>query len=84
MTLLWVRARVECEACGKGFTVALDSGLDCPLGWSVFDLAKDAVRGGEIVEEAGKRIELKSSSVQDDKMLCGACTDDADAAGEET
>ena len=76
MSVIQIRATIECEGCGTEFSVEIDTASNLPDGWDLCDLAKDAVRGS-----VGYEHRLKSSgcsSVQDDKMLCGSCTDLAD------
>lgn len=75
--LIWIRACWQCDGCGKAFTVEVDSGWRPPANWTLDEIAKDAVRHGRIPNSE------KSSSVQHDMVLCGDCTDIADAIGGE-
>lgn len=83
MAIVNIRATISCDACGREFRVEMDPASKVPAGWTLWDDAQDAVRGGSIVPEKGQDIldVLGSScSVQDDKMLCGDCTRAADKA----
>lgn len=83
MAVIEIMAKIGCDGCGRQFTVEMDPGRGPTEGWSVFDYAEDAVRGGVIVTPHGssRSGELPGScSVQDDKMLCGTCTRVADEA----
>lgn len=78
MSIVSVRASVECDCCGSPFSVALDESYVPPKGWSIFDVAVDAVRGSSEYRGPG----LTSSSVQEGNQLCAICTSrfDCDAA----
>lgn len=89
MALSWIKARHTCDHCGVWFEVELKPPYKPPVGWSLFDCALDAVRGGYIVE--GQNLSQKtlekalgfytlSCSVQGDDTLCGNCTKAADDA----
>jgi hypothetical protein len=67
VSILWVRARCDCEECGRPFTVEMDAGM--PAGRDVAEAVEDALRGGELAEGAG------SCSFYDDVQRCGECTD---------
>lgn len=82
-TLNWMRACWECDGCGKDFVVEVDPGRSPPKEWDLIEIAKDAVRGGEIVPPKGARLIQGSSSVQRALVLCGDCTRIADAIGDE-
>ena len=84
MAIISLIAAIECEGCGKHFRVAVETGDFVPEGWDLPDIIKDAVRGGDVVPERGQPVTLGSCSVQDDKMLCIACTDKADAESDES
>lgn len=78
MSVLRIVASIECEGCGCLFKIEIDPADKCD-GWSVFDYAKDAVRGSNgIIDWDGKSI---FTSVEDDKMLCPNCTDHTVSAG---
>lgn len=76
MSVTSIRATIACDDCGARFTVDLDAAYKPPVGWSLFDVAEDAVRdgGGDLMD---------SCSVQDEKHLCVACTRKADAEDDE-
>lgn len=73
MSIASITAVVACDACGTRFSVDLDAAYKPPAGWSLHEVAEDAVRGG------GGEL-LDSCSVQDGQTLCAACTRQADAA----
>ena len=70
MSVLAIRATIECDECGERFRVGIDPATR-PFG-SAWDLAEAAVRAGDFVGDGGP------CSVQSDKMLCGDCTKVAD------
>ena len=87
MALAWIKARHTCDRCGVWFEVELQPPYKPPVGWSLFDCALDAVRGGHIAEgqnlamdtlEKALGFYTLSCSVQDDDTLCGNCTKEAD------
>jgi hypothetical protein len=85
--LNWVRACWQCDGCGKNFVVEIDPGWKPPAEWDIDDIAKDAVRGGEVVEMT-KHGTIKfgivgSSSIQHDMVLCRDCTRIADGIGDD-
>jgi RNA polymerase subunit RPABC4/transcription elongation factor Spt4 len=63
MAVFSIIARIACDGCGTLFNADLDSGYKPPQGWSLFDCAEDAVRGG-----------ADGGSVQGKHMLCNDCT----------
>lgn len=83
MPLLNVRAAIECDGCGSPFRVEIDPAATGLPEWSIADFAEDAVRGGEVVPEPKRRVDLGSCSVQADKLLCPVCTAQVDADDEE-
>jgi hypothetical protein len=70
-----MKSTVECDECAGRFVVVHDAAYAPPAGWSLWDVAEDAVRGGYF--EGGSI--FASCSVQDGKMLCAPCTKKADA-----
>lgn len=77
MSIIKVRATVECDGCGKQFHSGLaDLASEVPAGWSLHELAEDYVRGGNC-DEGGM------CSVQADMHLCAQCTATADSIGTE-
>lgn len=77
MSIIKVRATVECDGCGKQFHSELaDLASEVQAGWSLHELAEDYVRGGNC-DEGGV------SSVQADMHLCPPCTAVADQIGSE-
>ena len=90
MPVRTIRAYVECDQCGLQFSVAIEETSSCPLEWSMYDMAIDAVRGSLEYEEVplqGGRLSgliSKSSSIQNGQILCAECTriEDAKHAGE--
>ncbi len=88
-SVLDITARVECGGCGGHFRVNIDPAGKTPEGWTIFDKAVDAVRGGDAVrinlsgQANPKSCDDGSSSVQHGWLLCGACTRKVDDAVEE-
>jgi hypothetical protein len=79
MCLIEVRANFLCDGCGRPFNIRIEPPYVPPEGWSVFDVAEDAVRGS--IDYVGPKNEdgtRGSSSVQDGRHLCGLCTFTAD------
>lgn len=79
MGIVNIRATIACDGCAREFRVEMDPAAGPWADASLADYAEDAVRGGEVVPERGKQVDLGSCSVQDDKLLCPACTTEADA-----
>lgn len=69
LTLMWVKAAIECEGCGKPFEVFLDPG-DLDPGMDLHDLAREAVVNGNKAATEG----TGHTSIQGDYVLCRACT----------
>lgn len=83
MSLIEVRAEFLCDGCGRPFSVRVEAPYVPPEGWSVFDVAQDAVRGS--IDYVGPKNPggfRGISSVQNDRHLCGLCTSGADASEE--
>lgn len=76
MAVVSIQSEIACDECGSRFKVDHDLAYKPPSGWSLFEVAEDAVRGGYA---AGKSIFDGSCSVQDGSMLCIPCTRSADA-----
>lgn len=72
MSIVDIIARFSCDGCGARFGVEMDNASTLPDGWTLTELAVDAVRGGPVL-----------CSVQDGMELCAACTAVADSIGEE-
>jgi len=75
MSLSTIRAHMECDGCGKPMSFDLDAACNPPAGWSLFDVAVDACRGGHVREGRG----LSSVQGESEKCLCAACTSTVDA-----
>ena len=76
MSIVLIRATVECDGCGKQFHTDMDNADKLPDGWSIYDLVVDYVRGGNCAEGG-------MCSVQHDLDLCPQCTLVADHIGDE-
>lgn len=72
MSVKIINATIECDGCGGRFTVDIDAAYKPPAGWSEWDVAVDAVRGGS-----------DGTSVQGGFTLCEKCTKTCDAYGPE-
>lgn len=74
MSIMLIKATVNCDGCGKQFHTEMDNAAKFPDGWSLFELATDYVRGGGCSEGG-------ICSVQHDMHLCPRCTRIADHIG---
>jgi NAD(P)H-dependent FMN reductase len=73
MSLVHIRAKIECDECGEMFEVSLDPAAKPPPYGSVFEAVEDAVR----LSDDG----CGGPSISDDgKMLCAKCTGEAGEA----
>lgn len=70
MSVSRIEAIIACDGCGAKFTADVDAAYKPPQGWSMWDVAQDAVRGGN-----------DGGSVQGGMMLCQKCTKTCDAHG---
>ncbi len=77
MGVVSIQSTVSCDGCGTHFKVDHDPAYKPPAGWSLFDVAEDAVRGGYVL---GSSLFDGSCSVQNGSMLCIPCTRAADRA----
>ena len=75
MSVISIKSAIECDGCGARFAVDHDPAYKPPSGWSLWDVAEDAVRGGHV---DGASIFDGSCSVQDGQTLCIPCTQKAD------
>ena len=71
MALLWIKARIECDRCGKPFEVAIDAAWTFKEGDSAFEMAEEAVRGSILGSDG-------FTSMVDNEMLCHDCTTEED------
>lgn len=78
MSICNITVNVECDECGRQFSVQMDAAEVPPDGWSAFDMAVDAVRGSLDYKDSEYEGFIFSSSVQDEKQLCRRCTTDHD------
>ena len=81
MSVIKIRAYIECDECGAQFSVGMDPADKPNKDWTLWDMAEDAVRGSVEYEDKSWRYGLVSS-VQDGKMLCKDCTTKADEQSE--
>jgi hypothetical protein len=79
MSLIHIRAHFACDECGAQFSVGMPADYEPPDGRSMFDVAVDMVRGSYDYADKSWTGGV-SSSVQNDKHLCKACTKKADEA----
>lgn len=82
MSVIKIRAHIECDECGAQFSVGMDPSDKPVKDWCLWDMAEDAVRGSVQYEDKIWQYGLVSS-VQDGKMLCKDCTEKADARPDE-
>ena len=79
MAVKAIRAIILCDLCGIEFSVAIEEATNPVAGWSMWDVAEDAVRGSLGYEQKATPDRLggllgHSSSVQQGQMLCADCT----------
>lgn len=82
MSVIKIRAYIECDECGAQFSVGMDPTDKPNKDWSLWDMAEDAVRGSVEYEDKLWQYGLVSS-VQNGKMLCKDCTTKADGESED-
>jgi len=75
MSVHRIEAVIHCDGCGCEFSVEMDAAYNPPKGWSLFDAAIDAIRGG-LRGTIGPR---GTPSIQGGYHLCPACTRTVDA-----
>lgn len=73
--LVEIQAKFSCDDCGTEFLVTMDPAYNPPEGWSVFDVAEDAVRGGLGYEDAHEPRSAYVGMVEDNRHLCGRCAE---------
>ena len=70
-----IKARFSCDDCGTEFLIAIDPASQPPEGWSMFDMAEDAICGWLDYEDGHDEDEPGGGgSVEDDRHLCRRCT----------
>lgn len=80
MPLQSIRAKFECDGCGRVMVLDLDAADKMPPDWTLFDLVEDTVRGGvgyrgfDDEKRAGHALDTGLTSVQHGKCLCPNCT----------
>ena len=73
--LVEIKAKFECDSCGIKFTVKIDPAWKSPINWSLYEVAEDAIRGGQAYEdEADYPHCFRFGSVRDNKHLCALCS----------
>ena len=79
MSLFDIRGVFDCDGCGKQFSVSMDGAYKPPAGWSLFDCAEDAIRGGLGIEmKELPKDTFCNVSVQGGMHLCPICTNKVD------
>ena len=77
-----IRTIITCDRCGIEFSVAIDAAHIPPPGWSMHDIAVDAVRGSleyeQLLQFGCPQGHGGVSSVQNHLMLCCGCTNSID------
>lgn len=82
MSVIKIRAFIQCDECGAQFSVGMDPFYIPPAKWSLRDVAELSVRGSVNYEDKLWQYGLVSS-VQDGKMLCKDCTEKADGKSDD-
>lgn len=78
--IIEVKAKFACDDCGTEFFVPLDHAYEFPQGWSVFEAAEDAIRGGIGYEDATENTQPAYAGCVDGcRHYCAACTRKIDA-----
>lgn len=67
----------DCDLCGFGFRVDIDTARTIPPAWDLMDVATDAIRGSLDYQDARIRA-FGVSSVQENAHLCHQCTEASD------
>ena len=78
-----IRAVILCDRCGVEFSVAIEETTIPVAGWSMWDVAEDAVRGSLDYAQTYRVDRIAClighlSSVQQGQMLCADCTASVD------
>ncbi len=84
MTITSIKAHIECDECGKPFSVEIELADTVPEGWSMFEVGEDAVRGSLAYKDGAHDGSIFSSSVQGGKHLCRDCTTATDHDGHDS
>ena len=79
MSVKAIRAIILCDRCGSEFSVAIEEATNPGAGWSMWDVAEDAVCGSldyqqQATPDRPDRPLGYGSSVQHGQMLCADCT----------
>lgn len=69
-----IEAKFSCDDCGTEFVVGLDPAIDLPPGWTLYDAAEDAVRGGSEYRDGHGRADAVGSVGDDGRHYCDRCT----------
>lgn len=84
MSILSLKAAIECDGCGTHFRVEIDTARNIADGWDLCDVITDHVRGGHGEDLKGNAFGFEGScSVQGGKHLCPKCTRIVDASTDE-
>lgn len=84
MSLLSLKAKIECEGCGVHFSIEIDPGIKLLNYIDLPDIVGDSLRGegGMTLDPIG-HCEHGATSVQGGKWFCPGCTRKCDAFTEE-
>lgn len=80
--IIEVTAKFACDDCGTEFLIHLDPAYEPLHGWSVFEVAVDAIRQGNpgtYEDGIDRTTPLGSGSVDDERHYCEPCTKKRDA-----
>lgn len=70
-----IKAHFVCDECGVGFAVEIDPGASSPAEWANFEIAADAIRGGQnYCDDRGNEGMGCSGSTDGVTHLCHQCT----------
>lgn len=69
-----IEAKFACDDCGTEFVVSLDPASQAPRGWTVFEIAEEAIRGGSEYRDGFERPGAIGSVSIHGRHYCDRCT----------
>lgn len=74
--IIAIKAKFACDQCGEEFSVSIDPASIGAPGWSVFEIAEDAIRGGIGYEDGAPHEPGKVGAVEGNRHLCKECANE--------
>lgn len=68
-----VEAKFSCDECGTEFVLSLDPAYSPPNGWSVFEIAEDAIRAGRQYSDGAGVTSGLGGVDGDGRHYCDSC-----------